>query len=357
MPDATHVGVSQRIESEDERERLKKIVAPFHDQEGGFIVRTAAEGATEAELEHDAKFLKKLWHKISKKRKKTRKESILHEDLTLAFRTLRDYVGEDMERIRVDSKLTYQQLTAFTEEFVPELAKALEYYPGERPIFDLFSVEHEIQKALVRKVELKSGGYLIFDQTEAMTTVDVNTGAFVGHRNLEETIFNTNIEATQAIARQLRLRNLGGIIIIDFIDMASPEHKRRVLHSLETAMAPDRAKTNINGFSALGLVEMTRKRTRESLEHILCGECPVCKGRGALKTVETVCYEILREIVRVNRAYDATKFVVYASPAVSEALINDEYHNLAELELFIKKQVSIQTESLYNQEQFDVVMM
>ena len=357
MPDATHVGVSQRIESEEERERLKKIVAPFHDQEGGFIVRTAAEGATEAELEHDAKFLKKLWHKIAKKRKKTRKESILHEDLTLAFRTLRDYVGEDMERIRVDSKLTYQQLTAFTEEFVPELAKALEYYPGERPIFDLFSVENEIQRALERKVELKSGGYLIFDQTEAMTTVDVNTGAFVGHRNLEETIFNTNIEATQAIARQLRLRNLGGIIIIDFIDMASAEHKRRVLHCLEVAMAPDRAKTNINGFSALGLVEMTRKRTRESLEHILCGECPVCKGRGALKTVETVCYEILREIVRVNRAYDATKFVVYASPAVSEALINDEYHNLSELELFIKKQVSIQTESLYNQEQFDVVMM
>jgi ribonuclease G len=357
MPDASHVGVSQRIESEAERERLKNIVAPYNDQDGGFIVRTAAEGACEKELEHDAKFLKKIWHKIQKKRRQQRKEGILHEDLTLAFRTLRDYVGEEMERIRIDSKLTYQQLKAFTEEFVPALSNALEYYPGERPIFDLFSVENEIQKALTRKVELKSGGYLIFDQTEAMTTVDVNTGAFVGHRNLEETIFNTNIEASKAIARQLRLRNLGGIIIIDFIDMSCDEHKRRVLHSLESAMAPDRAKTNIHGFSALGLVEMTRKRTRESLEHILCGECPVCHGRGTIKTVETVCYEILREIVRVNRAYDATKFVVYASNAVSEALLNDEYHNLAELELFIGKQVSVQTDSLYSQEQFDVVMM
>ncbi|BBN80287.1 ribonuclease G [Pseudoalteromonas sp. A25] len=357
MPDATHVGVSQRIETEEERARLKEIVSEYNDENGGFIVRTAAEGASEAELKHDAEFLKKLWRKIVSRRKKTSKAAILHEDLTLAFRTLRDYVGEDMERIRVDSKLTYQELKAFTEEFVPLLGKALEYYPGERPIFDLFDVENEIQKALHRKVELKSGGYLIIDQTEAMTTVDVNTGAFVGHRNLEETIFNTNVEATSAIARQLRLRNLGGIIIIDFIDMVSDEHKRRVLHSLETALAKDRAKANINGLSALGLVEMTRKRTRESLEHILCDVCPACAGRGSLKTVETVCYEILREIVRVNRAYDADKFMVYASPAVSEALINDEYHNLAELELFIGKQVSIQTESLYSQEQFDVVMM
>ncbi|MEC8225854.1 MAG: ribonuclease G, partial [Pseudomonadota bacterium] len=357
MPDATHVGVSQRIETEEERSRLKKIVAEYGDDDGSFIVRTAAEGASEAELRHDAEFLKKLWQKIVTKRKKTSKESILHEDLTLAFRTLRDYVGEDMERIRVDSKLTYQELKEFTEEFVPLLSGALEYYPGERPIFDLFDVETEIQKALHRKVELKSGGYLIIDQTEAMTTVDVNTGAFVGHRNLEETIFNTNIEATSAIARQLRLRNLGGIIIIDFIDMISDEHKRRVLHSLESALAKDRAKANINGLSALGLVEMTRKRTRESLEHILCDVCPACSGRGSQKTVETVCYEILREIVRVNRAYAADKFMVYAAPSVSEALINDEYHNLAELELFIGKQVSIQTESLYNQEQFDVVMM
>ena len=226
-----------------------------------------------------------------------------------------------------------------------------------RLFFDLFDVETEIQRALHRKIELKSGGYLIIDQTEAMTTIDINTGAFVGHRNLEETIFNTNIEATQSIARQLRLRNLGGIIIIDFIDMSNEDHKRRVLHSLEMALAKDNVKFSISGVAALGFVEMTRKRTRESLEHILCAECSVCSGRGNLKTVETVCFEILREIVRVNRAYDADKFIVYASSPVSESLINDEYHNLAELEVFIGKQIKIQTEPMYNQEQFDVVMM
>ena len=204
---------------------------------------------------------------------------------------------------------------------------------------------------------MKSGGYLIIDQTEAMTTIDINTGGFVGHRNLEETIFNTNSEATQAIARQLRLRNLGGIIIVDFIDMNTTEHQKRVLHSLDVAMAKDNVKYSISNFSKLGLVEMTRKRTRESLEHILCGECSVCSGRGHLKTVETVCFEILREIVRVNRAYDSDKFIVYASSSVSESLINDEYHHLAELEVFIGKQIKVQIESMYNQEQFDVIMM
>ncbi len=357
MPDAKHIGVSQRIESDTERARLKEIVSEYVDDTAGFIVRTAADGAGEEELSQDAKFLKRVWEKIQKRKKKTRKEGVLHEDLTLAFRIIRDFIGTDLERVRVDSKLTYQQLRAFTEEFVPEMVARLEYYPGERPIFDLFDVESEIQRALSRKVELKSGGYLIIDQTEAMTTVDVNTGAFVGHRNLEETIFNTNCEAAVAIARQLRLRNLGGIIILDFIDMLSEEHKRRVLHILESSLSKDRAKTNINGFTSLGLVEMTRKRTRESLEHVLCGECNVCNGRGKLKTVETVCYEILREIVRVNRAYEADKFVVYTSSAVSEALMNDEYHNLAELEMFIGKQIKIQPEPLYNQDKYDVVMM
>ncbi|MEC8228659.1 MAG: ribonuclease E/G, partial [Pseudomonadota bacterium] len=203
----------------------------------------------------------------------------------------------------------------------------------------------------------KSGGYLIIDQTEAMTTIDINTGAFVGHRNLEETIFNTNIEATLAIARQLRLRNLGGMILIDFIDMTNNDHKRRVLNSLEAATSKDRAKINIHGFTSLGLVEMTRKRTRESLEHILCGDCPVCKGRGTVKTIETICFEIMREIVRVNRAYDADMFVVYASPTVADYLLGEESHMLAELEVFVSKQIKVQTETLYNQDKYDVVMM
>jgi len=357
MPHASHAGISQRIEEVKERDRLKRIVSPYCDESAGFIVRTAAEGACEKELKHDAEFLRRVWHKVIERKKRKQTKAPIYQDLSLAFRVLRDFVGEALERIRIDSKLSFDQLVEFTQEFIPEATPVLEYYPGERPIFDLFDVENEIQRALHRKIDLKSGGTLIIDQTEAMTTVDINTGAFVGHRNLEETIFNTNIEATQAIARQLRLRNLGGIIILDFIDMTNNEHKKRVLHSLEVALSKDNVKFSISGFSSLGLVEMTRKRTRESLEHILCGECSVCSGRGHLKTVETVCFEILREIVRVNRAYDADKFIVYSSSAVSESLINDEYHNLAELEVFIGKQIKIQTEAMYNQEQFDVVMM
>ena len=357
MPNASHAGISQRIEDIAERNRLKDIVVPYCDDNHGFIVRTAAEGAGELELKHDAEFLRRVWTKVVERKQRKQTKAPIYQDLSLAFRVIRDFFGTELERIRIDSKLTYDQLCEFTQEFVPNLAEVIEYYPGERPIFDLFDVEAEIQRALERKIMLKSGGYLIIDQTEAMTTIDINTGAFVGHRNLEETIFSTNIEATQAIARQLRLRNLGGIIIIDFIDMGSEDHKKRVLHSLDMAMSKDKVKYSINGFSSLGLVEMTRKRTRESLEHILCDECPACGGKGKLKTVETVCFEILREIVRVNRAYDADQFIVYASTAVSESLINDEYHNLAELEVFIGKLIKVQTESMYNQEQFDVVMM
>ena len=357
MPGSAHVGVSQRIESEAERERLKRTVAGYVDELGGYIIRTAAEGVGEQELEQDAAFLKRLWRKILERKQKYPPCKILYEDPSLAFRVVRDFVGAELDKIRVDSRQSFDQLKRFTEEYVPELANKLEYYSGESPIFDLYDVENEIQRALERKVELKSGGYLIIDQTEAMTTVDINTGAFVGHRNLEETIFNTNVEATAAIARHLRLRNLGGIIIIDFIDMQSEDHRRRVLHSLELALAKDRAKTNVNGFSQLGLVEMTRKRTRESLEHVLCSECPECKGRGRVKTVESVCFEILREIIRVNRAYDADQFTVYAAPAVADYLRGEESHSLAELEVFIGKQVRVVSEPLCGQEQFDVVMM
>ncbi|WP_375751502.1 ribonuclease G [Vibrio sp. HN007] len=357
MPGASHVGVSQRIESEKERERLKKNVAEYCDENGGFIIRTAAEGADDLELSQDARYLKRLWHKITERKSKYKTRSTLYGELGLAQRILRDFVGIELNRIQVDSRLAFETLKEFTSEFVPELADKLELYEGDKPIFDMFDAENEIQRSLDRKVTLKSGGYLIIDQTEAMTTIDINTGAFVGRRNLEETIFNTNVEATQAIASQLRLRNLGGIIIIDFIDMASEDHRNRVLASLEQALSADRVKTNINGFTQLGLVEMTRKRTRESIEHVLCNECPTCEGRGTVKTVESVCYEILREITRVNRAYDADKFVVYASPFVAETLEGEESHAVAELEVFIGKQVKIQAEPLYMQEQFDVVMM
>ncbi len=294
MPGASHVGVSQRIESESERERLKKVVSAYCDEQGGFIIRTAAEGISEEDLASDAAYLKRVWTKVMERKKRNQTRYRLYGELALAQRVLRDFADAQLDRIRVDSRLTYEALLEFTAEYIPEMPGLLEHYTGRQPIFDLYDVENEIQRALERKVELKSGGYLIIDQTEAMTTVDINTGAFVGHRNLDDTIFNTNIEATQAIARQLRLRNLGGIIIIDFIDMNNEDHRRRVLHSLEQALSKDRVKTSINGFSQLGLVEMTRKRTRESVEHVLCNECPTCHGRGTVKTVETVCYEIMR---------------------------------------------------------------
>ncbi|OIV46173.1 ribonuclease E/G [Sodalis sp. TME1] len=357
MPGAAHVGVSQRIDSEAERERLKQIVAHYCDEQGGFIIRTAAEGIGNEELSQDAAFLKRLWTKVMERKRRNQTRYMLYGELALAQRILRDFAGAALDRIRVDSRLTHELLLEFTAEYIPEMTAKLEYYSGKQPIFDLYDVENEIQWSLERKVELKSGGYLIIDQTEAMTTIDINTGAFVGHRNLDETIFNTNIEATQAIARQLRLRNLGGIIIIDFIDMGNEEHRRRVLHSLEQALSKDRVKTGINGFSQLGLVEMTRKRTRESIEHVLCSECPTCHGRGTVKTIETVCYEIMREIVRVHHAYDSDRFLVYASAAVGEALKSDESHALAEVEIFVGKQVKVQIEPLYSQEQFDVVMM
>ncbi|MEI6896082.1 MAG: ribonuclease G [Psychromonas sp.] len=358
MPGSSHVGVSQRIESEKERNRLKSITKSCINELGGFIIRTAAEGAPEAELQHDAAFLQRVWAKVLvRKARHKSKNKLLYKDLVLPFKILRDFVGTKIDRVRIDSKITFSDIKEFTQEFVPELENNIEYYDGESPIFDLFDVENEIQRALDRKVSLKSGGYLIIDQTEAMTTVDINTGGFVGHRNLEETIFNTNIEATLAIARQLRLRNLGGIIILDFIDMKINEHKRRVFSSLEQALAKDRVKTHINDFSPLGLIEMTRKRTQESLEHIFCDECSQCNGRGYVKTVETVCYEVLREVLRVNRAYDADYFVVYTSPSVAEAFQGDESHSLGELILFMSKQVKIHAEQMYGPEQFDVVMM
>jgi len=358
MPGASHVGVSQRIDEEEERKRLKELVEPYCDGQGGYIIRTAAEGVSEKELKQDAAFLKRMWNKVIERRKRhNTSKHMLYGEIGVAQRLIRDFVGEELSLILVDAKLAYNELKEFTDEFIPELSDKIEYYRGEAPIFDMYNTEKEIQRSLNRKVSLESGGDLIIDQTEAMTTIDINTGAFVGRRNLEDTIYNTNLEATQAIARQLRLRNLGGIIIIDFIDMQLKAHRTKVLSTLEQALSHDKAKTNVHGFTQLGLVEMTRKRTRESIEHILCGTCPTCNGRGTVKTIDSVCYEILREITRVNRAYNADKFVVYAAPAVVENFQDGESHALAELELFIGKPVSLRVEPLYVREQFDVVMM
>jgi len=359
IPGAEHTGVSQKIDEETERSRLKDIINKYREEfdPGGYIIRTVAEGVAEKDLYNDMCFLQKMWNAIKEKSAAAKSGSLVHEDMPLVMRTMRDMSGIELERVRIDSRATFDKVKKFSSKFIPDLEGKVEYYPGERPIFDIYGVEDEIRKSLDRKVQLKSGGYLVIDQTEAMTTVDVNTGAFVGHRTLEETIFKTNLEATQALVRQLRLRNLGGIIIIDFIDMADEEHRRQVLRALENCLTRDRAKTHISEVSSLGLVEMTRKRTRESLEHVLCETCPTCNGRGSIMTVETVCYEVFREIMREDRQFDAQKFLVLASCSVIDLLLDEESTSVAELEDFIGKPIQFQVESEYTQEQFDIVLM
>jgi len=358
MPNSSIVGISVKIEDETERERLKSLLESCRaeNQIGGCIIRTAAEGVDEAELKRDIAFLSKLWGSLLEFAEQAPPGSMIHEDLPLSIRTLRDMVGSQTTLVKVDSRETFQKMTQFAARYIPDLPAGIEHYPGERPLFDLYNIDDELQRALARQVSLKSGGYLIIDQTEAMTTIDINTGAFVGHQNLEETIFKTNMEASQAIARQLRLRNLGGIIIIDFIDMEHEDHKRQVLKSLEKHLEKDHAKTQICEVSPLGLVEMTRKRTRESLEHVLCETCKTCHGRGSIKTTETVCYEIFREILREARLYDeARQLLVMANQDVVDRLLDEEAANLAELETFIDMPVKLQVEAHLSQESYDVV--
>lgn len=359
LPQESHIGISQRIDDEEERqhlrEKLQHLLLP--EEKGGFIIRTMAETASDRELHCDVAYLRKLWQGIQERARDAAPLTALYQDLNLSLRVLRDFVHDDTARILIDSRETHQAMQDFAAEFTPGAVPRIEHYQGERPLFDLYGVEDEIEKALARRVELKSGGYLIIDQTEALTTVDVNTGGFVGGRSFDDTIFKTNLEAAQVIARQLRLRNLGGIIIIDFIDMDSVEHKNAVLNEFRKALLRDRTRMTVNGFTQLGLVEMTRKRTRESLAHVLCEPCPVCQGRGELKTAQTVCYQILRELLREARQFNAREFRILASQQVIDMFLDEESQGLAMLSDFIGKPVSLQVESAYNQEQFDIVLM
>ena len=359
LPQEKHIGISQRIEGEAAREMLRAKIQEIlpADEPGGFIVRTMAESAASDELRADIAYLRRLWAEIKNRAANAQPPSLLHHDLTLAQRLLRDLVTPETTRVVIDSRENFQKLSAFAQEFMPQVAGLLQHYTGERPRFDLFGVEDEIQKALARRVELKSGGYLIIDQTEAMTTIDVNTGGFVGLKNFDDTIFKTNLEAAQTIARQLRLRNLGGIIVADFIDMENEEHKSAVLAELNKMLALDRTRISVNGFTALGLVEMTRKRTRESLAHILCEPCPTCGGRGEVKTARTTCYELLRELLREARQFNAREYRVLAAPAVTDLFMDEESQALAMLSDFIGKTISVQAESGYGQEQYDIVLM
>ncbi|EDY86049.1 ribonuclease G [gamma proteobacterium HTCC5015] len=361
MPKDKSIGVSAKIEEESERERLRDLMSGLFPEDSldfGYIVRTVAEGASEEDFLKDARFLDRLWKAISQRIDQAGTGELVHQDLPLEKRVLRDMAGVSLDRIRIDSADYYERMVQFSRKYVPDVESLLECYKAERPIFDLYAVEDEIQRALNRKVMLKSGGYLIIDQTEAMTTIDVNTGSFVGHRNLEETTFRTNLEAAQTIARQLRLRNLGGIIILDFIDMVDPDHRRQVLRALERALDKDHARTHVCGVSELGLVEMTRKRTRESLEHVLCEPCAACEGSGSVKTAESVCYEIFREILRLSRTFDAQQqLLVLAHQSVVDLLTDELRDALAELSEEADVPIKFQVETLYHQGQYDVVML
>jgi len=359
MPQSQGVGVSARIESETERERLRHAVqgGMLAQENAGYIVRTAAEDASAEALLADMQYLRKLWEFVRQKGLRTQPGNLVHADLPLHLRVLRDLLRPSVERVLIDQSSAHREMLEFAAAFMPEAVPRVELYGEARPLFELHHVEDEIQRALDRKVSLKSGGYVIIDQTEAMTTVDVNTGAFVGHRNLEETIFRTNLEAAVAIARQLRLRNLGGIIIIDFIDMEEVEHRRQVIQAFEKALADDHVKTTLSSVSPLGLVEMTRKRTRESLEHLLCQPCPTCEGRGFVKTAETVCHEVFREVVRQSRQFECQQLMVLAHQDVIERLLDEESSALGELELVTGKPIRLQAEALYSVDQYDVVLM
>ena len=359
LPRSKVVGISARIEDEAERARLKALMAELTAGGAGhgYIVRTNAEGQPAEALAEDIAYLGRVWELIERSAADAKVGSRVYEDLSLPLRAVRDLIRRDVEKVKVDSRETCERLREFAARYMPALADKVEHYTGARPIFDMYGVEDEIQRALEKEVPLKSGGYLVIDQTEAMTTVDVNTGSFLGQRNLEETVYRTNLEAAQAVARQLRLRNLGGIIIIDFIDMHDAEHRRQVLRTLEKSLVKDHAKTTVYDFSPLGLVEMTRKRTVESLERQLCEPCHECGGRGMLKTAETVTYEIFREIVRAVRQFDAARLLVIASPSVVARITDEESNAVAELEEFIGKSIRFQADAQYLQEQFDVVLL
>jgi ribonuclease G len=357
LPQDDHIGVSQKIPTEQRDALRQRLQALVGSAGGGFILRTNAEDSSDEELQDDIAYLRKTWARIKDASIRLPPTSLLHQDLTLLQRVLRDLVGDATQSIRIDSQEQHAQLLAFGHEFMPKAAERLLLYKGERPIFDLYAIDEEIARALGRRVDLKSGGYLMIDQTEALTTVDVNTGAYVGARNFEDTIFKTNLEAAQAIARQLRLRNLGGIIIADFIDMARSDHQDAVLAEFRKQLSRDRVKTMAGGFSSLGLLEMTRKRTRESLAHMLCEPCPSCQGKGIVKTSRSVAYDILREILREARQFNPREFRVVAGADVIDLLLDEESQHLAGLSDFIAKPISLQVETSMGPEQYDIVLL
>lgn len=357
LPLSNQSGISKRIDDEDKRAHLLSLVQEQMEKfGGGYIIRTAAQSIEDEKLLADIEFLRTLWRVIQSRAKDPGKNHLIHADLPLALRVLRDQITPELKKVTIDCAQLYREAIDFAERFIPSLENKITYYQEEQGIFEHYQIEAEINKALSRKVLLKSGGYLVIEQTEAMTVIDVNTGGYVGHRNVEETLLKTNLEAAQAIARHLRLRNIGGIIIIDFIDMAGEEYRQQLLVVLENALAKDYTKTTISGISSLGLVQMTRKRSRENLANILCEICPTCRGCGQVKTPQTVSYEIFREIIRLSKKILAQGFIILASQEVIDYIYQMEAVNLAELQKELAKEIKFQIEIAYTQEQYDVII-
>lgn len=355
MPFVDHVGISRRIEDEAERKRLKKLLLELKPPGSGFIVRTASEGKDREEFTADIEFLTKLWNDIKQKSEKASAPLLIHQDLNLIFRAIRDLFTKDVDKMIIDSQEEYENCIRFVDSYMPALKDRIELYSGKDPIFDAYGIEIEIERALGRKIWLKSGGYLIIEQTEALTAIDVNTGKFVGKKNTEETILKTNLEAVKEIVCQLRLRNIGGIIIIDFIDMEKEDSKEKVFHALEQALKTDRSRTKIIEISEFGLVEMTRKRVRDSLSRTLCQTCPYCEGRGGIKSPTTVCYEIFREVQRViNASPLKKKILINVPPVVADMLSDEESPYIDKLERDLKIKIVIKADFDMHQEQYEI---
>ncbi|GLI34712.1 Rne/Rng family ribonuclease [Desulforhabdus amnigena] len=357
MPTMDHVGVSRRIENEKERKRLRDLMCTIKPPHCGFIVRTVAEGAEPEKLEAEVDFLMKLWENIQRRAEQAAVPSMVYQELDITLRAVRDLFTKEVDRLIIDSESEYRKILNFTETFMPSLKNAVELYQGEEPIFDAYGIEMEVQRALSRKIWLKSGGYIVIERTEALTAIDVNTGRYVGKRNLEETILKTNLEAVKEIAYQLRLRNIGGIIIIDFIDMEKESNREKVCNALKDAMRKDKSKTNILNMSELGLIEMTRKRTKESIGQILCEPCFYCDGEGYLKSKQTVCYEILRELQRDHRDLFGRNILVVVHPEVAARFYDEERVPLEKMEERLHASIVVKGDSTYHLDQYDVTVL
>ncbi len=357
LPNFDHVGIAHRIEGAKERDRLLEIGKTLKPEKGGLIIRTVAEGHHLHEMEQDIRFLLRLWDDIENRLHHAAAGSLVHKELNLYLRVMRDFVDDEVEKIHVDSRDAYERMMSFAKRFMPDIVKHLYYYPGERPIFDVYGVEEEINRALKRRVNLKSGGHIVIDQTEALIAIDVNSGSFTDSRTMEETGFKTNLEAVHEAVHQLRLRNLGGIIVVDFIDMQEEENRRRLMEALEEALTRDHAKTHIVHLSELGLVEMTRKRTRESLERILMRECPYCDATGHVRSPITICHQMFREVVAEARAYPCDKLMVAAHPDIIDLLVGEESDNISGVERFLKKEIVLKSDSKLEPEHYEIILL